>query len=129
RARLRMKGETLRIAVTVAPDLGQRAFAADEWVVLGDAAVVVQAQDLALVAAEVLRRMILDVLHEAVRDEALHAVADRQEEMPFAVERHAAAEVTGPVVPGLRHEDLLDVLEAIVDEAGAAHRGRAEVAF
>src|SRR5690606_24202967 len=125
----RMEREALRIAVTVAPDLGQCAVLSDERVVLWDAAVVVETQDLALVAAEILGGMILDVLHEAVRNEAFHAVADRQEQVSLAVESHAAAEVAGPIVPRLGDEDLLDVLEAIVHEARAADRGRAEVAF
>src|SRR6185503_1385723 len=53
--------EALRIAMAVTPDLGQRAGAADERVVLRDAAVVVQANDLALTAAQVLRRMTCEI--------------------------------------------------------------------
>src|SRR5690606_1089622 len=44
-AGFRMDGEALRVAVAVAPDLGQRALAVHERVVRGDAAILVQADD------------------------------------------------------------------------------------
>src|SRR5690606_31234497 len=95
RVRLGVPNETLRVAVAVAPDLRQRAGAADERIVVRHGAVVVQADDLALVAAQVLRGMALEIrVHRAVgaaREQARHAVADRHEEMALTVERDAGA--------------------------------------
>ena len=125
----RIEGQALRIAVAHAPDFRQRARAAHERIVLRHAAVVVQAQDLALMAGKALRRVPFEVrIHRAARrarEQARHAVADRHEQMSLAVERDARAEVTRRVVPGLRFEDFLRIDELVALELGTHQRGRA----
>src|SRR5690606_3845546 len=120
-ARFRMDREALRVAVAVAPDLGQCALAVHERVVRGDAAVLVQADDGALVVREVLRRVLLGRLPGGRRA----AVADAEEDVAAAVEGEARAEVEAAAAPRLRHEDLLHVHEAIALEQAARDRGRA----
>src|SRR5688572_28762097 len=80
-AGLRVDDEALRVAMAVAPDLRARALATDERVVRRHAAVVVEAQDLALVVRQVLRR----VGFEVALGRRL-AIAGRQEEEALLVE-------------------------------------------
>src|SRR5262249_10383851 len=105
RARGGGERETLRIAVAPAPDLGQRALPSAERIGLRNRAVVVQPHDLALAAAQVLRRMALEIrIHRAIgppREQARHAVAHRHVELAVRAERDARAEVTRRVVPRL----------------------------
>ncbi len=87
-AGLRMDGEPLHVAMSVAPDLRPRAGAVDERIVSRHAPVVVQPDDLAVVIRQILRRMRLEL---AFRSDL--PVAERQEQVPVAVEGDLAAEM------------------------------------
>ena len=99
-AGLRMNRQALHVAMAVAPDFRPRAGAGHERIVRRHAAVVVQADDLAVMVGEVLRRMRFEV---AFRRHL--PIAERQEQEAVLVERDLAA----VVVPALRDgvEDLL----------------------
>lgn len=71
----------LLVAVAIAPDLRPRVGTADEGIVLGNAAVRIQADDLALQLVQVLRGAALVVL------------AEGDEQVALAVEDQARAEV------------------------------------
>lgn len=71
----------LLVAVAIAPDLRPRVCTADEGIVLGNAAVRIQADDLALQLVQVLRGAALVVL------------AEGDEQVALAVEDQARAEV------------------------------------
>ena len=86
-----MNRDALDVAVAVAPNLGLRPGTADERVVRGHAAIVVQSNQLAVVIGQVLRRVRLEV--------ALGwnlPVAERQPEIAVPVERNLAAVVVAP---------------------------------
>ena len=89
-AGLRVDGQTLRVAMAVAEDLGPRARDADERIVLGHAAVRMQPDHLAVILAQVLRAI------------ALPALADGDEQMALRVERQTRAEVFASSRPAAR---------------------------
>ena len=92
-----------------APDVAARIGLADERVVLRDRPVAVDANDLAEVRAEILRRI------EA------HAVAGRDEQRAVASEDEAVSEV--PAADGLRllPPDHLRIREPVAVEGGPRH--------
>ena len=100
----------------VAPDLGQRVATPHERVVVGHAAVVVQAHDGPHVVGHVQRRVV--VHHVGVE----HAVAHRQVQVSVQAEGHAPGEVIVVVVPGVRLEDLHDVGDPAIVPAPPHHR-------
>src|SRR5215207_10237525 len=113
-ARLRMDRRGLDVAVAVGPDLRARIAAADEGVVLRHGAVRVDAQNLAQMTGEVLRRI------------ELEALAGGDEELAVAREGKARAEMVAAA--DLRHlaKDHLGAFERRrrFVEASARHRRR-----
>jgi hypothetical protein len=109
-------GQSLLVAMAVAPDLGQRARLADERIVLGNASVIVQADDDAVMIRQVLRRMRFEVAG------GRHLpVAHGYEHVAVRVEDDARPVVA--TTAGLGDEDLLDVEKGAVLETAARHRG------
>ena len=114
---LGMNREALDVAVTVTPRFGKRAGLLHERIVGGHPAIVMQADHLAVVIGEVLRRMLLEIAF------GRHlAIAEREEHIAVLVERDLAAKVAA----AFRHrlEQLLDVGQPIVLEARADQRRR-----
>ena len=112
------KRKPVAVAVAVREDLGLRAGAADERVVGGCRAVVLQAQDLAGVVGEALRAhadavVVLPAAAEAV------AVADADVQRLVGAELHAARVRHARVLPRIRDEDLFRVDELGAVEAAA----------
>ena len=114
-----MPGEPLRVAVAVGVDLGFRVLAADERIVRGRSAVVAQAQNLADVAAEILRE---HSVARIVRNVAGVAVADRQIEHPVRPDLGAAGRSAR--APRVGDENIRDVAERIAVEPAARERDR-----
>ena len=112
-----MNRDALNVAMTVAPDLRLRTGAVTNGLSGGHAAIVMQADDLAVVVGEVLRRVRLEI---AFRRHL--AIAERQEQEAVAVERDLAAEMSAALRD--RFEELLHVGEPIVLEAPANQRRR-----
>ena len=110
--------QPLRIAVAVAPDFGHRAGPADEGVVLGDAAVVVEPHDHAVVVGDVLRRV-----GGEITGRTCHAIAHREVEVAIGVEGQPAPVVPAALGHGL--ENLVHECETVVLEGAPDHRRRA----
>ena len=120
-ARARVIDKSLRIARTVSPDGWHGPFATDERIVRGNAAVVVQAVDLARHAGEALRE-IVGIGRSA-------AIADGKKEVAASVESHPAAKVrtgAGRLI-GRRIEDHFQIGETVILQL--APRDRGEGAF
>ena len=105
--------------MAVRVDLRPRVLSADERVVRGRGPVVAQAQNLANVAAQILR------LHSPARivgGVARVAIADREVEEPVGPDFEPARGRTG--APRVGDEDLLDARERFAVEAAARERDR-----
>ena len=114
--------QAVRIPMAVAEDLRQRACAPDERIVRRNAAVVTDAQDLAVVVVECLRLHPLAVVLRSVAAVAV-AVADGHIQGAVAPEQHAAR-VRAVALPGVRDEDFLEVHERVARELAAADGNR-----
>ena len=109
--------QPLRVAVSVAPDLGQGAGLPDERVVVGHAAVVVEADGDAVMVRRVLRGV-----GRQVAPRAGHPIAHRGEEVSVRVPGQPPPVVTA--ASGLRLEDVHDLGEPVVLEPAPDHRRR-----
>ena len=90
-AGLRMDGEPLHVAVAVAPDLRLGAGASHKRVVTRHPPVVVEPDHLAVMVRQVLGRMRFELAFRQYL-----AIAERQEQIPAAVEGNLAADWCGP---------------------------------
>src|SRR5262245_65931979 len=105
----RIEGETLRVAQTVGPDFRQRSVRADEWIVGGRRAVGRDADNLANVVVEFLRKLF--------RSEV---VAERDEQIAVRRLHHAATDIeTARDGPFLSKDDfcLVESRRFIVDRS------------
>ena len=119
-----MPGEPLYVAVAVRVDLGSRIFAPDERIVRGCLAVVAQTQDLADVAAEILRQ---HPVTRIVGGVARIAVADSQIEHLVGPDLRASGRGTG--APCVSDEDVRHILERGAVETAARERDRGVAAI
>ena len=124
-AGLGMEREALRVAVAVAVDVLERALGSDERIVGGDAPVVVQAHDHAVVGGEVLRRVGRQFGEPATRRHL--PVPGGDVEVAFRVECQARAVVVAARRAG--DPDLLDVDERVVLQAPPHHARARSSAF
>src|SRR5262245_17363744 len=108
RARIRLDEQPLRVTQAVGNNLWPDPRTAVEWIVGRDRPIFVQPQDLALVVAEILRRLLFV------------AIADRHVDGAVQSERNARAAVAAVGVPGIGDEELADVAEHSVLEPRAA---------
>jgi hypothetical protein len=115
--RLRVEGEALQAAVSVAPDLGERAGATDERVIRRYAPVVVQADDLTLMKRKILSGMLFARHRERIDG----AVRDRDEQIAVGVERQPRPVVRLARAPRARLEDLLHALEPVALQSPSDH--------
>src|SRR5690606_38206796 len=112
---LRMNRNALHVAMSVRPDLRLRIRLADKRVVRRHLPIVMKADDGAVMVAEILCGMRLQV---AFRRHL--TVAQREEQEPVLVERDLAAVMATPA--GHRLEKLLDVGQPVVLEAATNQR-------
>src|SRR6185295_8444122 len=109
--RLGVVGQAVRIPMTVAEDLRERSRTPDERVVGRNAAVVTNAQDLAVVVVQGLRLHALAVVLRTVAAVAI-AVADGHIQRAVAPEQHAPW-IRAVALPGVRYEDFLKVEQRV----------------
>ena len=108
-------GHALRVAMAIAPDLGQRPLAIEKGIVLRDAAVTGQAHDGAGMIAEILRVG------------TLAAIADAEVDITLLVENDPAAEVAACSGSGFCLQQVLPFDECVALEFCACQHGDALV--
>ncbi len=111
-SRRRIERRRLHVAMPVRPDLGKRVGAADERIVARHRAVGIDAHDLPLPLREILRAVAVG-----------EAIALRDQQGAIVREHETRAEVPAAAHLRLLPVDHLHVLEPIVGESGAGHRG------
>src|SRR5688572_15196848 len=111
-----MYGQSLNVAMSVAPDLRPRAGAGHKRIVRRHSSIVVEADDLAVMIRQILRRVRVKLAFGGNLP-----IAEGQKQVAVAVKRNLSAEVVASL--GDRLEQLLHAGQPVVLKAAAYQRG------